>query len=384
MVEPKGVSEAWLEVETAIGARLSEKRKAVLLDDILRWVEGKADQESVVEKARDLLEAIRETAPEPGTVRLLSGDAPHAGGRKRTPRTVTRTQVLAAAIAAIAEADPDVLAYRRRVLGGKLLRLAGVAKWLRERDREDRQGGRGVVLLVVPLPAGHEARGTPGPPVGHVPDPPVIADADHPAVALESWALEYLRPGSEWVNRLPVVPRGRLDQLRVLSNKCARQYGWHPAEASGFILAGQVPILSEVTAEYHSASSSPSGRPSITAAGRVVLTLDPMVTPEQVKLLYGRIRQRVLGPRRKEPGESALSLAAFAIERELLIGERAERGANEDDKQEWNRRHPERAYGFLHHFRRDCRNAINRLLYPVRGGPIMPAGSPAGGGKGDE
>ena len=147
-----------------------------------------------------------------------------------------------------------------------------------------------------------------------------------------------------------------LDRLRALSEQLATQHGWATALATVFVLTGRAPLIPAVRMRVSSA-----GR------GRIVLDVDPGLTPRELADTYRRLRREVLGKKRvKRLGRKHLDLAVFAS------------GRPDDEPWEtrrvaWNREHPEPQYAYeqnrLSYFKRDCLQAQQRLLTPRIGAP---------------
>ena len=101
------------------------------------------------------------------------------------------------------------------------------------------------------------------------------------------------------------VPRhGALGELAELSQKLAKNYRWHPAWASLFVLAGTRPTVLAYTA-----SAQISYGIEGAATTRVTLTVDPALPPQQVAELYGQIRTAM----QPEPAPRAQSLRSYRL-----------------------------------------------------------------------
>lgn len=104
------------------------------------------------------------------------------------------------------------------------------------------------------------------------------------------------------------------------------------------------------------------------SASRITLVIDPAVSPEHVAEFYQLIRKSdpyYAGAQVRPLAEKALLLAAFSSgtnDRETAM----------DQVRKWNVQHPEHAYeethpGTVSNFRRDMKQARERLLYPKLG-----------------
>jgi hypothetical protein len=167
--------------------------------------------------------------------------------------------------------------------------------------------------------------------------------------------LAYGLPSVSNVLHEVVVPGGALDRLRGISGRLGKFYGWQDAQATVFVLTGVTPKLDALLAEVH--FSDP-----LSARSRIILTIDPKVTPREVADFYRTVRKAEFS-RMKRLSEKHASLAAFEAPQpaERPWKERLrdwnQKCAREKRPQKW--RYAERVIG---RFKRDCRMAVERIV----------------------
>jgi hypothetical protein len=178
---------------------------------------------------------------------------------------------------------------------------------------------------------------------------PVPFDDGDRFVVLRWWELD----GGEWVaGRWPVLPRSALAELVELARALADRWRWDERDAVAFIVSGERPSWSPVSVR----SFEPRVEPKSTT--RIVLEVEPCVTPEELSAWWRQLRGEMLERRWRPMGEKHLALARFAAERDGIGTTWVE------DQAEWNRRHPDWRYDDRRAFHRDVRAAVERLLYP--------------------
>ena len=146
-------------------------------------------------------------------------------------------------------------------------------------------------------------------------------------------------------------------RLHQLSTELAQRYRWEPAQATVFILTGLVPVLETLGATWRwSTFQMPTGR--VTALSHLVLIIDPTLTPQEVSTKFQRMRQRILGAKWRDLKDRQLALARFALHcvEEEPWPQRMEAWNN--DFEQWR-------YTNVSNFKRDCLNAIQKLLDPI-------------------
>jgi len=101
-----------------------------------------------------------------------------------------------------------------------------------------------------------------------------------------------------------VVPGGVLDRLQWLSERVASMYSISAAEATQVVLTHDwIPDTKPSRAEYT--------RPSCRSFWRVLLDLDPDLTPKEVMKIYSEARSELLSARPRSIGLKNLWLAFF-------------------------------------------------------------------------
>jgi hypothetical protein len=97
----------------------------------------------------------------------------------------------------------------------------------------------------------------------------------------------------------------------------------------------------------------------VIALNRLVLTIDPTLSPKEVHNYFQSIRQRLFGAKWRDLKENQLELARFIIHSDQEEPWPQRMAA-------WNTEFPQWSYEEdLGHFRRDCQNAIKKLLAPI-------------------
>lgn len=274
-------------------------------------------------------------------VRRVGAPRRHAGdkvGATADPaelarRASSRADAISALLAADACRREEVVAFRREVLRGNLLKPEQVAEWVERRSREGEQVRRktlGEPWEVDPAAEGRE-----------------WIDG-RPVVRYETPSVEYAAPEGGWVQA--AASSSELERLRKVGEGLASSYGWEQAQATIFLLTGAVPILPAIRAR--TVSKLP-----VVAATRIVLEVDPTVTPREVAERYAEVRTRVTGGQRsRRMSEKHLRLAIFA--------ESHEQGTWADRMARWNSDFRDWRYTEPTNFQRDATGAIRRLLRP--------------------
>ena len=168
--------------------------------------------------------------------------------------------------------------------------------------------------------------------------------------------VDYLQSGSQ-AQYVVIVPGGVLDRLRRLSEQLSTFYPWDPVEVVTFLLAGQIPHVQAIGSRIRPQVALP-------VCTRIVLTIDPTCTPQEVAEVYAGVRAQEFGRLRRLSQKHA-HLAIFAAQRVTL---------NPFDppeqwdarREEWNsqctkRRKPRWRYQQASVFERECRQALGRL-----------------------
>jgi len=265
---------------------------------------------------------------------------------------ITRNKVLAEIVATHANQEPEVVQFREEVLEGTLLKAHEIQPWI-TKEHEKERGRPAIFLDAVPIPPNYEIR------VGErglIPDPSLSIGEQHPARRSHVDLLSYATPDSDWERQVPIGHGGILARLQQLSTTLAERYHWQSAQATVFVLTGLPPVLPAIEATWHSSFfQTPAG--NVTALSRIVLTIDPTLSPKEVHNYFQAIRQRILGTKWRDLKERQLELAQAALH--------CDEDSWEQRMKSWNTEFPDRRYRNVSNFRRDCHNAIEKLLEPV-------------------
>lgn len=256
-----------------------------------------------------------------------------------------RLKALSALVAQEVAKDEEVQAFRSEVLDNKLLILTQVETWLNEQAEKD---GLPSWWLTIRVPESfveeeieYQNSSWVSPLEVKIPNFRVIN-------GFEFRFLFYEVPDEPSVKKIPTCAGGVLDKLRKLCERLSKQYGWIEVQATTFVLTGEAPPITDIT---HSLKEREL--PSLT---RIVLEIDPTLSPREVGEYYRKLRQEVLGARHRDMTDKHLQLAIFASTR-LNDGTWAERMT------EWNKTHSsEWEYEDSVQFAHDCILARKRLL----------------------
>jgi hypothetical protein len=259
----------------------------------------------------------------------VAGPAPRLRGVD-VPASL-RAEAVSHLIAVEARKTEQVVEFRTRVLRDKLLQPEQVDRWLGLLAR--RQEAKPWARIYVST---EEAE------VGVVP----IGTSNLIERGFDT--LDYLVPGSERVHHVLVSSKGILGWLRWLSNWLCQQYRWEPVHATMFILTDAVPPIPE---SHYKVDS----RRAVPALTRVVMTIDPTMSPREVTNLYRQIRFRYFGRRHRSMTPKHVELAKFWSTQDQTA-------TWKDLMTEWNKQHRRWAYKREQNFARDCAQARERLL----------------------
>lgn len=126
--------------------------------------------------------------------------------------------------------------------------------------------------------------------------------------------------------RCTVAEGGTLASLRRVAQRLAGRYGWDVAQATTFTLTGIRPAVSAIQEVGSRVDSGPRWR--------IVLSIDPAMTPDEVAMAYRRARAEVAGHIRHLAAKH-LHLAAFTFEHRHLPVQR--------QLEDWNRQYSAQA-----------------------------------------
>jgi hypothetical protein len=256
-------------------------------------------------------------------------------------------------IAVVARADPDVASFRQKVLGGRVLSEEEAYRFVRL-----------PILAVAPrecLGDSPDLLAVEGRIITWQEDGEIELELTRPVQrrwrGRSAWELlRYPWQGREEVVR--VAAQSILGELRRLASRLAERYGWQEAQAVWFLLTDQVPWVSPGSWRLVTRFSPFAVRPV------VILEVEPWLPPATVMDAYRRI-QRQLGIGRNV-GEKASTLVSFLADHMAvrLAGEpRLEFPPWRKLMVAWNESHPDQRYEDVRRFVRDCRAALERVIF---------------------
>lgn len=216
-----------------------------------------------------------------------------------------RKEIFSFLLAHEAGEQAEVKSFREDILGTRLLPLEHLPTWIEEQGERERTG--------------------------------------EPAQA-----LEYLG-GSGWPLRRRAAQGGVLERLGLLSAKLAEIYGWEQAQASTFVLTGLPPLISYVR-------TTMVGGVPLSSTTRIVLEVNPGVTPRQLAGHYKRARARVIS---KSPDKVTDKRAQLAV---FVAGHTD--GDWPDVMRLWNEKFPKWRYKDAETFQREAVSSRRALLDP--------------------
>lgn len=262
-----------------------------------------------------------------------------------------RGRALSEIMALSAARRPDVQEYREKFLGNNLLTTGQAPPWIEEQFQKQ---GPPTRFVAVPVPEGADYQeGGFG---------WLKQAASLPAEERMSWPvkasvnlLAYSGPDKEHVSRVPTAVNSPLERLRVISEDLSKAYGWHPAQATIFVLTGLTPMLFRARITTETGGTFP-------AKDTIRLEVRLGVSVREVVDIYAEVRRELLGPGRRDPvviQKWRADLAVFAAEHN---DGRSWREAMET----WNKLHPERQgnagyYNNPSTFARDARQAYEKI-----------------------
>lgn len=271
--------------------------------------------------------------------------------RQRRGKAVqSHQEAVSEAIAAIVRERKEVQSFRRDVLKGKTLKPEEVEAWIEDHTKDATSLHAAIVRLKTNFQIDERDEFGFKPLISSV-NPEDIEGYAH----LDT--LAYAKPGSAWVHRVPVGRNGSLRMLYKLSRDLATYFHWQEAQATVFVLTDLTPVidtenitlssLSWVTVPY-------GGMEPLACLIRVTLTIDPMMTPEELARKYAVVRNRFLVKKPRALSPKHLALAVFATKHPALDSEAMEQWAGE---------FPQWKYQRVSLFARDARIARSRLLH---------------------
>jgi hypothetical protein len=318
------------------------RRVADCLEDIKRGASNAVND--LIEEVSGLPSRAGQPTDAP---RMVEERGPARARERRAARS--RMEALSALLAREAAQEPEVLAFRQKVLKGQLIDYTEVEQWIRKQGETDGPASSWLSDLVIPEGTRTDFD---GPALTF--DPPLVIERLDPrqgdTFGIKSETLAYGTPGKAWTQRVVVHSRGVLDHLRRLSGDLARRYGWQDAQGTIFVLTGKMPLIPTIR-------TTRSFRGPLSGTSRIVLDIDPTVTAQEVAEAYRQVRREMIRGRARPLSEKHAQLARFSAERpdgEPWAGRMAA----------WNDENPEWRYGHVSNFTRDVRRAERQLLQP--------------------
>ena len=322
-------------------------------------LDGATDINYLADQARQVLRAGGSELPGKPAARVFSKERINESKRVSGDSDALRIRTISILIAHEAENDPAVQLFRDEVLDGTLLRHDEVEGWVTLQARRD---GEQDWWLQIPVEIGLEGplALTPLPKSENDFEPnelrlrPAFADAID-STLLKMRYVEYTEPSGSYQKLQPIAAGGVLERLWTLSTQTLTDaYPWTAAQATVFVLTGLCPEIRSVDGEVRI-------RPT-DAAARIILEIDPALTPTKVAEHYKFIRDRVLTRRLRAISDKHLRLAAF-------VEESPKDWSWNQRMHAWNAVFPDDEFpGFkyeeLSNFRRDAGAVRRRLLDP--------------------
>lgn len=161
--------------------------------------------------------------------------------------------------------------------------------------------------------------------------------------------------------KVPVWSWSVLEELRTLCERLAEQYRWEPAQATMFVLTGEIPAVPalKVTSSFRSSEELLDATTTITEHldATITITASAWVPSRTVTKAYRKAQTKIMGSSGgKPPGPKNLRLFRFVTEQIQPSSERAtQEGPSSTPKyiktsegkrlvSEWNEAHPQWAY----------------------------------------
>jgi hypothetical protein len=324
------------QVERQLGSSLLDSEWRYIVAE--RYPEKFFRREVSIEEVCSEIRSARRIHPAPEAIQRplpqFVTAHPKQRGDKPSP---TRQAAISILIAESAREEPDLQAFRREVLGGKLLDASQLGEWIEAQATRD---GPATLWLKVPLPDSYRVE------FGN--DSPRL---NKPLVELYGSTicppevLEYALPDQP-LRAVAIRAGGLLFHLRELCEVLASRYGWLVDQTVTFVLTDAIPLVSAI--DYETKARQPL------VLSRLLMTVDPSLSPREVSATYKRVRTQILGRRYRTMSQKHIQLALFTVEHK---GKRAKQ-----QMQVWNRQFRKWKYGELSNFSRDCEVAKRRLL----------------------
>ncbi len=337
MITPEDIRPA---LESCLGSVLTEDEWQFLIAEL--YVDEVVNGETGINGLAATVRRFRKTwrrAPSTRGVRQSASGA----------NALTRAGAIARMLAADADREELVANFRRVHVADFPVDLHKVDAWIQRVAKAD---GPSTAYLSVKVPDGVEILSSVK---AAVTKPPLTISEDNPGVMVQRVYLNFI---TRWLSededseqQIAVREGGTLDALRQVSQQLSRQFCWEEASATHFVLTGTIPPMVPIW----SRGSFPSNYSSL---ARIVLTIDPALSPREVVSYYRARRSQLAGSRHRDLSEKHLQLAAFT-------STRPEGESLRDRMNAWNDTHEQWRYEQETNFGRDCSQAVRRLLHPT-------------------
>ena len=231
--------------------------------------------------------------------------------------------------------------FRTRHLNSRVLDPELVEQWIEQAAKAD---GEPTAFVTVPLDD-----------AGQIAIPPEVIN-DHsklPSGTSISHSLElltYFLPGESWVRRIPVRLDGTLGALRNLAVRLGRRYGWAEAYVVNFLLTGQTPPPLRARVRTH--EPWPWRRARRTISIEVPISTPPVDVAQAYRDARSDMLDEDKKPRSLTKKRAELAVFAFRHRKGRTWAEL---------RQQWNEAHPKKQKTDDALFRRDCRQAFERI-----------------------
>jgi hypothetical protein len=331
-----------------------------------------ADVEVEASEVDDLVGTLRQLRRTFGGTRQTFGPTERIEAPPPKDQSITeRIDALSTIFAAWAAEDSDVKRFRNRhLLDWDDL---AVRSWLKNHRRgtppEVRLLKEDQVLTWITQ--AHHARSATGDGDEHV--------TELVRIGGRTDTLDYVV--DQQVRRVTVDANGPLGELAKVADRLTHRFRWHPAEATVFVLTGKRPEVLILTASAETRTD---------VATRLILTIDPVLPPQQVAEFYADVRAQIAPvhvPRHLSAKHYRLAqhvgprVSVKVLPRAQLTGPGRRPGSTSTDwvtkvmpvppstwatfYAEWQRTvSPKWRYSQQSNFQRDAKKALLRLLWP--------------------
>lgn len=309
--------------------------------------------DDLVREAEELAEAV--PAPAARQARPVQGPPLPAvrPPAPLSPEASTYQHALSEVVAAVADRDVDVLAFRSTILADKTIPWDQVQEWIEEREAEQGDPTRWITCAV--------------PPNGL--DEAITYNALLERSSVEARLLRYVRPGGDSEALVATAAGGVLERLRRLSVGLSQAHAWTEAQATVFVLTGLTPTVSMI----RTTDRGTNIRHGTWCAWSETITLrvNPAVSVEELASTYRAARQRY-GQRRTSGSYRIRTQSLKHLRLASFTARRRPAQAWTVLMQEWNQQcDAGEEYPHVSNFRRDAALAQERLLYR---GAVRPRG----------